>query len=175
MGEKNRPTHKHVFEQIKQLRTSSRRFSFSAGLESCDNKRQMLPPLQGDFFFWLKFCWLLLLRFRCEGLLRDSVFVHASRRFIHVSDAQCAQSCGVHRFYGHLKWNYWSCSVTASVCAVCPLLTPLVLSKCDVFLIGGVQNPVDRLQISVVVQVWSCDAVLLEDLQLLQEELYGLL
>lgn len=55
-------------------------------------------------------------------------------------------------------------------------VTLFVLRKGDVFLIGGVQDPEDGLQVGVVEQVWSRDPALLGNLQLLQllnEELSG--
>lgn len=71
--------------------------------------------------------------------------------------------------------RYWSGITGAEVLVQRPALTLLVLSKCDVFLIGGVQNPEDRLQVGVVEQVRPRDAALLENLQLLQKKLSGLL
>lgn len=112
-----KPTHKHVFEQIKQLKVPGGSASLQASNPVTARDRCYFHYKVIFLLLLLRFCWLLLLRFRCEGLLRNFVFVHASRTFIHVSDAQCAQSCGAHRFYGHLK-NYWSCSVTDSMCAV---------------------------------------------------------
>lgn len=57
----------------------------------------------------------------------------------------------------------------------CSVLTLLVLSKGDAFLIGGVQNPEDCLQVGVVEQVWPFDPALLGELQLLNEKLSGIL
>lgn len=53
-----------------------------------------------------------------------------------------------------------------------PELTVLVLREGDVFLIAGVQNPEDRVQVGAGEQVRSSDSA---PLQLLQQELSGVL
>lgn len=51
---------------------------------------------------------------------------------------------------------------------LCQTLTVLVLGKCNIFVIGGVQNPEDRVQVVAAEQIWSGDAALPRRLQLLQ-------
>lgn len=56
-----------------------------------------------------------------------------------------------------------------------PELTVLVLHKGDIFLIAGVQNPEDGIQVGAGEQVRSSDSAPLQLLQLLQQELSGVL
>lgn len=62
----------------------------------------------------------------------------------------------------------WVCSPYLCQICPCPVLTVLVLCKCDVFLISRVQYTKDCIQIGGVEQIWPSLRTLLRNLQFFQ-------